>query len=605
MNKEMHVQRKPTHASRPGLGAAALLALAALSTPPALNAQAAGYLTFDRLTSEIQALAGPNIRVESIGQSREGRDIWLVEIANPSGTPVDQRPGILVAANFSGDHLVGSSLALETIRYFSENASDPEVQETLNDHVVYVVPRMNPDGAEAMFGSLLWGRTTNTLPYDGDNDGRTDEDGPEDLNGDGVITVMRVEDPAGRYMLDPDDPRLMKVADPAEGETGTHTLYWEGTDADGDGFINEDPAGGVDIDRNFQHLYPYYEADAGLHMVSEPESRALMDWVIANRNVAAILTFGHTDNLVTPPNGSGNLAGEAALDLVAFADASLDDIFDVGSGGAPGTWVDPPPDLRGAQPGSDNNPDSGRRPAETVDGDDIPYYERISDVYREVTGIEKTALQRAPEGAFFQFGYFQYGVPSFSTPGWGIGDVEEGDSPDATVLAWLEAEGVDGFTDWTAFTHPSLGPVEIGGFHPYDVVNPPATVISGLGAAHGVFLTRLAGMLPEMRFASTEVTALGGGLFRVEAEIVNTGYLPSSMQQGVVNRAVNPTTVQIQVPPETIVAGSPKTEQTRKVDGSGVRERFMWVVRGQAGQEVELTLLSQKAGRDTTTVTLR
>ena len=38
-----------------------------------------------------------------------------------------------------------------------------------------------------------------------------DEDGPEDLNKDGVITVMRVKDPAGDYMIDPDDPRTQKA----------------------------------------------------------------------------------------------------------------------------------------------------------------------------------------------------------------------------------------------------------------------------------------------------------------------------------------------------------------------------------------------------------
>ena len=103
-------------------------------------------------------------------------------------------------------------------------------------------------------------------------------------------------------MLSPEDDRLMKVADAAKGESGAYTLYWEGRDSDGDGFINEDGLGGVDLDRSFQHAYPYWERDAGPHMVSEPEARALMDFVVANRNIGAILTFGHSDNLVTPPD---------------------------------------------------------------------------------------------------------------------------------------------------------------------------------------------------------------------------------------------------------------------------------------------------------------
>ncbi|MCK7499762.1 MAG: hypothetical protein MZW92_62185 [Comamonadaceae bacterium] len=39
---------------------------------------------------------------------------------------------------------------------------------------------------------------------------------------------------------------------------------------------------------------------AGPHMVSEAESRALMAWIVAHRNVAAILTFGESDNLDRP-----------------------------------------------------------------------------------------------------------------------------------------------------------------------------------------------------------------------------------------------------------------------------------------------------------------
>ena len=61
----------------------------------------------------------------------------------------------------------------------------------LDRHVVYVVPRVNPDGAEAMFGNVLSHRTTNRRPIDDDNDGRTDEDPPEDLNGDGLVDLRQ------------------------------------------------------------------------------------------------------------------------------------------------------------------------------------------------------------------------------------------------------------------------------------------------------------------------------------------------------------------------------------------------------------------------------
>ncbi len=125
--------------------------------------------------------------------------------------------------NLEGDHLVGSHLSLEAIRYLLQNAQDEAVQSALSEHVFYFFPRLNPDGAEAMFARVKWNRRTNGQPFDDDNDGLTDEDGPEDLNGDGYITVMRVADPSGVYMIDPDDNRLMKRADATKGEAGRAT----------------------------------------------------------------------------------------------------------------------------------------------------------------------------------------------------------------------------------------------------------------------------------------------------------------------------------------------------------------------------------------------
>ncbi len=62
----------------------------------------------------------------------------------------------------------------------------------LDEQVVYVVPRLNPDRAEAMFARVRYGRRRYTWAFDDDNDGRVDENSREDLNGDGMITVMRL-----------------------------------------------------------------------------------------------------------------------------------------------------------------------------------------------------------------------------------------------------------------------------------------------------------------------------------------------------------------------------------------------------------------------------
>lgn len=662
--------------SRLARGFRALLA-AALIFPAAATAQNASYLNHDELTRELRSMAGSSdaVRMESLGSSLDGKEIWLLEVGNPAGTDPEDRPAVLVVANLEGNHLVGSHLALEVIRYLTRNAGDEAVADLLDNQTVYVFPRLNPDGAEAMFARVKWDRRTNAFPYDGDNDGRVDEDGPEDLNGDGYITVMRVPDPAGEFMVDPENPRLMKRVDPTKGETGTHAIYWEGTDSDNDGFIAEDPPGGVDLNRNFQHAYPYWQSDAGLHMVSEPETRALMDFVLAHRNIGAILTFGLSDNLVTPPDSRGGLAEGKVLDLPLFAAASNAEVFEVGDfsgagpgrsgrgfffGGRGGSF------LRGAQPGRDNDPGSGQRPATTVNSSDLPYFNTVSEAYREITGISQVPVHRTPEGAFFQYGYFQFGVPAFSTPGWGLPEAgaeedkggsekdeagrespEEarteartppaatreaagapargmgarpgmagvaqargrtgpgGSGADADVLKALEGAGIEAFADWSAYDHPTLGEVEIGGFLPYVTVNPPAEQVSELGAKHGEFLVKLAGMLPRVRIVDTEVEAHGGGVFSVTVEVENRGFFPTSLRHGQISRSVQATTVQIQVAPEDILTGADKTSRIPVLAGSGSREKFTWVIRGQEGSLVEIKLRAQKGGTDSATVTLR
>ena len=247
-----------------GLRAALITGL--LAVVPVQGADYTRYHTYEQLTSALRDLAKAHpqrAKLVEVAKSREGRSVWAIEIANPGGTPVAERPALLIAANLEGDQLIGSALALYVAeQLLTGYAANPTIKQRLDEHVFYVVPRVNPDGAEAMFGAVKAARKTNSTPFDNDNDGRLDEDSPEDLNKDGFISVMRVKDPNGPYMIHPDDPRLMRRADAAKGEAGGYAIYWEGLDNDGDGFFNEDPAGGVDLNRNFQHQYPYYQPDA-------------------------------------------------------------------------------------------------------------------------------------------------------------------------------------------------------------------------------------------------------------------------------------------------------------------------------------------------------
>ena len=646
--------------------ATALLAIIGwLAVAPTGAADTTKYHTHAELSAALKTLATayPSLAtLVSIGKSAEGRDIWAIEIANTSGTPVDQRPGLLIAANFEGDHVVGSELAVYLADYLlTSYATDAAVKQRLDNHVFYIVPRVNPDGAELMFAPVKTGRRTNGTKFDADNDGRIDEDGPEDLNKDGFITVMRVKDPKGPYMMHPDDARLMKRADPAKGETGGYAIYWEGTDKDGDGFIAEDGPGGTDINRNFMHQYPYYQTDSGRYMVSESETRAMLDYVLKHRNIAAMLTFGESDNLISARAGAAN-----PINLLDFAERSVVNarrvgIFaDVSGGFGRGGRGGGGGGGRGEQPAAaataGRGGGGGAIAATTVNAGDAEYINAIVAKYRELTGLRNAGYTRAPAGAFYEYGYFQYGIPSFSTPGWGLpgagrpagagapgGDAGRGGAApagmtagaaagagrgrggagggmmaggggseadfaegiDPRLLQWMDGEKIDGFVKWMPFKHPTLGDVEIGGFKPYTTTNPPVAKIADLGASHAKFVLYLTSIFAKVKIAKVEATALGGGIYRIKADVENTGYLPTTMAQGVVARSVKPIMVQLGVPPDSIITGNEKTNSINTLAGTGTRQSFEWVIKGKPAQAITLKVVSQKSGTDTTTITLQ
>ncbi|MCP4725846.1 MAG: hypothetical protein GY863_12455, partial [bacterium] len=279
-----------------------------------------------------------------------------------------------------------------------------------------------------------------------------------------------------------------------------------------------------------------------------------------------------------------------------------------------------------------------RSPSTNVHTNDISYFNSVSEKYKSMTGINNTSYVRKPEGAFFQYGYFQYGVLSLSTPGWGIeaqasrgegrgqarqqaagntqqmrrrpggggarGGTTAGSELDKQLLTWMESQGIDGFVDWQTVTHPTLGEVEVGGFKPYEVTNPPKSKIAGLGESHAEYAVYLTTLFADVEIANTEVTNHGAGIFRIKAEIQNNGFLPTSLQHGVVSRSVRGTMVQLGLDPDDIISGNRKTEYFNKLDGSGNVVEYEWLIKGRSGQNIELKVVSQKGGTAKTTLTL-
>ncbi len=233
------------------------------------------------------------VKVHKMAVTPGGREMLMIEIGR-SGTSV---PAVLVGANFSGITPLATEAALALA---SRIVSD----ESLNGRLTwYIVPMGNPDAHARYFTRPLWSDPANGRPFNDDTDDQTDEDGYNDLDGNGIITMMRVKAHDGIWIPVEGEPRLMRKADAVKGEKGIYKLYTEGIDDDGDGQYNEDVPGGTNVNINFPHLFKSFGRRSGLYPGSEPESTALLKFAFAHPEIAMMISFGQTNYLLSPPQG--------------------------------------------------------------------------------------------------------------------------------------------------------------------------------------------------------------------------------------------------------------------------------------------------------------
>lgn len=319
---------------------------------------------------EIAGTHEPVVQAMSIGVSREGRTLHLLRVAGRGDLDPEQRPAMLIVAGLDPMHRVGTEVALGMAERLAADHAD-----ALSHHTVYIVPLLNPDTWVYLShpGVPTWDFSRTLTPDDADRDGRVDEDGPEDLNNDGHITMMRVRDSSpgsgltATLMIDPDEPRLMRPPDPMKGERATHAVLLEGRDTDGDGRFNEDPVGGVHLDMNFPAHWPEFADGAGRFPLSEPETKALADWMLAKDTLLGVVIFTPKDTIVRVPE-----AGRMEA--------------------------------------------SGRVPL-GIENDDRATYEAISTLFKEVTKMRSAPTGDAA-GSLWSWAYAHLGLYTYSTPVW-------------------------------------------------------------------------------------------------------------------------------------------------------------------------------------------
>ena len=421
----------------------------------------------DQVLKAWSAQYGKIAKLINIGKSTSGKDLLVLRIAAPKqgGWDPEKRPAVLVTANLEGNHLIGTEAALNLAdRLLSGFGKDEKMTGLLEGRTVFIAPLLNPDVAGYYFEKLKYERPFTSLPVDDDIDGLTDEDGPEDLNKDGYITQMRIKDPEGTIMADPKEPRLLRQADPKKGERGTYKVYTEGIDNDGDGLYNEDPKGGIVLNRNFAHDFEYNVKRAGLHPFSEAETRALVKFMLANPNIAMVLNFSSENTFLNLQQtgqaqaGSSKVKASGAiasmLGMEPGKEYEIQEVIDIiqSSGLVPaGMEVDE----------SLIAMIFGLGPAMNIDNQDMPYIQEVQKQYKDALkeanlDYPESRAKGVIKGSFAAYCYFQFGVPVFSSDLWQVPEPKKEPKEDALTA--------DKLKDMTSDEFIALGEEKIAAF---------------------------------------------------------------------------------------------------------------------------------------------
>lgn len=448
---------------------------------------------YDEITTLLNRLvaAYPELlKLESIGKSVEGRDLWLVTLNVAKTGAHAAKPAMYIDGNIHGNEVQAAEVVVYSIWYLTKSYGKVEQLTQLMDRCAfYFIPMVNPDGRAYWFASPNTGSSSRSgrKPLDNDADGLFDEDPPNDLDGDGRLLMMRREDPNGRMRESPEDNRLMVPVDPQQpGDYKRYSMLgMEGIDDDGDGLFNEDGPGGYDPNRNWPAAWQpdYVQFGAGDYPLSLPESKAIADFILAHPNIAGVQAYHNAAGMML--RGPGVASRESEY---------------------------PPADLRAYDK-------IGKR-GERI----IPFY-TYSVIYKDLYDVH---------GGFINWTAEELGIVSFTNELWtdrnlygskeGASQKEELEFSDYVMFGQL-------YVPWKKFRHPVYGEIELGGFVKMTGRVPPSFHLEEECHRNFAFTVYHAHQMPLVELANLEVASLGGGLSRVRVDVCNRRAIATTTAQ--------------------------------------------------------------------------
>jgi hypothetical protein len=424
------------------------------------------------------------VKLESLGKASEGSEMWLVTVNNPATGAPGTKPAMYVDGAIHANEVQGTETVLYLLGYLLRGYGKLEpVTELLDRATFYLVPMVNPDSRKKWFLEPSTPNYPRTIPVhlDDDRDGAVDEDGYDDLDGDGEITQMRKRVPLGQgtHRLHPKDPRLL--VDLEDGELGDWVeLGTEGVDNDGDGRINEDTVGYIDPNRTWGYGFEprYVQSGASDYPLQIPETRSIALWALEHPEIAAVQSFHNTGRMILRGPGAKSLgpyprADERVYDLIGEEGEKL-----------------------------------------------LPGY-RYWIIWKDLYTVY---------GGTTDHFYGRHGVISFTNELYGP---EQDFDGDGQVSDEERMKLNDRLTHgrmvvpWKEVEHPQYGTVEVGGFRHDTGRVPEGWMLEEDCHRNASFVLFHAHHLPRLTFAEPEVKALGKGLFEVRLAITNDRAIPS------------------------------------------------------------------------------